>query len=538
MTAKSSEVLEEAKEIITKQQDYLRGIFSQAFTYAVVVNMGTRITMPEKSSDSDYLPSEKHVEGTCVIIHQNQHIEVVYSEMQKKLLKLTIGDTVKCVSTKSGIGITEKAEPQSYGLTVSIKDIPDKDHAEIDANGTVRMVLTGLFADPKYKLEKGCRVILDETGTIIMKNLGKMQGQYVFSANTGVSWDDIGGLEDVKQEMAEAIENPIKYAELYSAYGRKPTKGILLWGPPGNGKTMIGKAVATSIAKLYNTTESGFIYIKGPEILNMYVGASEERIRSIFASAREFKKKTNCPAIIFIDEAEAILSKRGTGKSSDVDKTIVPQFLTEMDGLDESSAIVILTTNRPDMLDSAIIREGRIDKKIKVPRPTQQSVEMIFNLNLRKVPCVIDSKKIAKSAAQLVFDKELCLYDISLKSGNKMQFCMLHIINGAMIAAIVNEAITSAINRDLLGNKKVPTGVTLEDLHDSIMKSFRQNSRMNHEQHFADLAYELTTEKNDEISEIKPVLIKDVKIVDNDAIKPIEKKVETIKSAAKEKATA
>lgn len=534
--AKPSEVLEKAKEIIANQQEYLKNLLGQAFTYAVVVDFTTRTTLPEKASDSDYLPSEKHKEDTCVVIHQNQRMEVLYSKQQKDSFKLKVGDTVKCVATKAGIGLMEKAEPQSYGMTVSIKDIPDKDHAEIDANGTVRMVLTGLFADPKLKLEKGCRVILDESGTIIMKNLGKMQGQYVFSASTGVSWDDIGGLEDVKQEMAEAIENPIKYAELYSAYGRKPTKGILLWGPPGNGKTMIGKAVATSIAKLYNTTESGFIYIKGPEILNMYVGASEERIRSIFASAREFKKKTNCPAIIFIDEAEAILSKRGSGKSSDVDKTIVPQFLTEMDGLDESSAIVILTTNRPDMLDSAIIREGRIDKKIKVPRPTQQSVEMIFNLNLRKVPCVIDSKKIAKSAAQLVFDKDLCLYDISLKSGNKMQFCMLHIINGAMIAAIVNEAITAAINRDLAGNKKKPTGVTLDDLHDSIMKSFRQNSRMNHEQHFADLSYELTTEQNDEITEIKPIKIKDVKIVDSDIIAAVEKKVEA--KPVKEKVTA
>ena len=512
MAPKSSEVLEQAKEIIANQQDYLRGLFGQSYTYAIVLEITTRTTMPEKSSDSDYLPSEKHKENTCVIIHQGQRTEVLYTKTQQDLLKLSVGDTVKCSTTKSGLAIMEKTPAISYGMTVMIKDITDKDHAEIDTNGNSRVVLTGLFSNPKLNLEKGCRVILDESGTIIMKNLGKAQGQYVFSSTTGVSWDDIGGLEDVKQDMAEAIEHPIKYAELYSAYGRKPTKGILLWGPPGNGKTMIGKAVATSIAKLYNTTESGFIYIKGPEILNMYVGASEERIRSIFASAREFKKKTNCPAIIFIDEAEAILSKRGSGKSSDVDKTIVPQFLTEMDGLDENSAIVILTTNRPDMLDSAIIREGRIDKKIKVPRPTQQSVEMILNLNLKKVPCVIDSKKIAKSAAQLIFDTDLCLYDISLKSGGHIKFCMNHIINGAMIASIVNESITSAINRDLSGNKKVPTGVTMEDLHDSIMKSFRQNSRMNHEQHFADLAYELTTEQNDEITEIKPLKINDVQI--------------------------
>jgi len=516
-TPATSEVLEQAKEIIAQQQDYLRGIFDQSFTYGIVIALDKRITMPKEANDEDYLPSAKHKEDTCVLIYDNKRIEVLYTKKQKDLLKLKVGDTVKLVTTKAGVGIVEKTDGVSYGMTVIIKDILDDHHAEIDANGSVRIVLTGLFSDqnpkdPKQKLEKGCRVILDESGTLIMKNLGKNQGQYVFTSKTGVTWADIGGLEDVKKSMQEAIEHPIKYKELFSEYGRKPTKGILLWGPPGNGKTMIGKAVASSIAELYKTEESGFIYIKGPEILNMYVGASEERIRGIFASAREYKKNTGCPAIIFIDEAEAILSKRGSGKSSDVDKTIVPQFLTEMDGLDESSAIVILTTNRPDMLDSAVIREGRIDKKIKVPRPTQESVEMIFNLNLKKVPCAsatIDAKKISKSAAQLVFDKTLRLYQIELESGSNMDFCMSHIINGAMIASIVNESITSAINRDLEGNKKKPSGVTIDDVTDSILKSFKQNSRMNHQHHFEDLAYELQTEQNDKIKNITPIKIKE-----------------------------
>lgn len=512
MSGKGSEVLEKAKEIIAGQQETLNAIFAQAFTYGIVVGLDKRISMPKEANDSDYLPSEKHKEDTCILMYDNKRIEVIYSKKQKEKLKLKIGDTVKCLQTKQGVGIIEKSEGVSHGMTVTIKDInEDYLYAEIDANGTARIVMTGLFSDKNAnnKLEKGCRVILDESGTIIMKNLGKLQGQYTFTQKTGVTWADIGGLEEVKKDIKEAIEDPIKHKEIYAQYGRKPTKGILLWGPPGNGKTMIGKAVASSISELYNTKESGFIYIKGPEILNMYVGASEERIRGIFNSAREFKKNTNCPAVIFIDEAEAILSKRGSGKSSDVDKTIVPQFLTEMDGLDESSAIVILTTNRPDMLDSAIIREGRIDKKIKVPRPTIESVEMIFNLNLKRVPVAMEATKIAKTAAKLVFDQDLCLYNISMESGKSMKFCMLHIINGAMIASIVNEAISSAINRDLEKSSKKPTGVTLDDVHNSIMKSFKQNSRMNHQHHFEDLAYELQTESNDKIKDISPVKIKE-----------------------------
>jgi proteasome-associated ATPase len=515
-TTPKSDILEEAKEIIANQNEFIRALTAQSFSYGIVLSIDKRITMPDKATDSDYLPSDKHTTETCMLMINNQKTEVVYSKKQKEHMKLRIGDTVKVAQTKAGYGIMEKCkEGISFGMTVVVKEVINSTHVEIDANGTARQVLSGLFSDAKSKdhavVEKGCKVILDETGTIVMQNLGKNQGQYTFTAKTGVSWNDIGGLEEVKKDMKEAIEHPIKYKELFASYGRKPTKGILLWGPPGNGKTMIGKAVATSISELYKTTESGFIYIKGPEILNMYVGASEEKIRGIFSSARDFQARTGCPAIIFIDEAEAILSKRGSGRSSDVDKTIVPQFLTEMDGLDESSAIVILTTNRPDMLDSAIIREGRIDKKIKVPRPTQESVEMIFNLNLKKVPCVIDAKKISKSAAQLVFDKELCLYDINTEAGNKMKFCMYHLINGAMISSIVNEAITSAINRDLEKNKKDPTGVTLEDVHESIMKSFKQNSRMNHEHHFEDLNYELQTENNDKIKNYAPVKVKEFK---------------------------
>ena len=314
---------------------------------------------------------------------------------------------------------------------------------------------------------------------------------------------------DVKESMKDAIENPIKHKELYAKYGRKPTKGILLYGPPGNGKTMIGKAVASSISELYDTEESGFIYIKGPEILNMYVGASEEKIRSIFSTARDFKKRTNCPAIIFIDEAEAILSKRGSGKSSDVDKTIVPQFLSEMDGLEDSGAIVILTTNRPDMLDSAIVREGRIDKKIKVSSPDIESVEHILKMNFKNVPCEIDTEKMAKSAARLMFDSSLEIYDITTEKGSNLKFRMSNILNGAMVASIVNDSVSRAIKRDLDSGNIEPTGVTLDDVHETVMHVFDQNSKMDHQHLFDDLDYDLQVNSGDKIKNYKPSVKKE-----------------------------
>src|SRR5208283_4208865 len=173
----------------------------------------------------------------------------------------------------------------------------------------------------------------------------------------------------------EAIELPFTHKDIFAHYNKKPPKGLLLYGPPGCGKTLVGKATTNSLANIFGAKaiSSGFIYVKGPEILNMYVGESGRRIREIFQRGRKHFDKYKFPAVIFIDEAEAVLSERGTSRSSDVDKTIVPMFLSEMDGLDENHAIVMLATNRPKMLDPAVVREGRVDRHIKVSRPTVET---------------------------------------------------------------------------------------------------------------------------------------------------------------------
>ena len=473
--------IEDMKEIIVSLRN-------ASFTYATVVGFDKRSI----GNDGETVEPMK----TVKVMHAGQFAEVVNG----RNLDLKEGDVVKIVSSKEGLNIVEKSEHKiEFGQTVFIKKILDVEHAEIDYNGAPRVILTA-----GLKLEEETRVLLDEHGIIAIKDLGKDPAKNVFKSKTNVSWADIGGQERAKEEIIEAIEGPIKNAEIYKAYGKKPTKGILLYGPPGNGKTMFGKAIATSIAEMHGSEADGFIYVKGPEILNMYVGNSEERIRALFQTAREFKNKHGHPAVLFIDESEAILSARGTGRSSDVDRTIVPQFLAEMDGLDDSAAIVVLTTNRPDMLDSAVIREGRVDKKIRIGKPDIEAVKSIFMLNLKNVPIEDTCENIIQLAATTVFDSGLVLYDLSLKSGKTRQFTYSDIINGAMISTIVNDAVGMAIKRDMAAKAKTPKGINAGLVQEAIINSFKQNVRMNHEQHLKDLSYELSLE-NDEIKSVQPI---------------------------------
>ncbi|MDV3103200.1 CDC48 family AAA ATPase [Thermococcus waiotapuensis] len=193
-----------------------------------------------------------------------------------------------------------------------------------------------------------------------------------------VRWDDIGGLEEVKQELREAVEWPLKYPEAFMGLGITPPKGILLYGPPGTGKTLLAKAVA-------NESEANFIAIKGPEVLSKWVGESEKNVREIFRKARQA-----APTVIFIDEIDAIAPRRGTDVNRVTDR-LINQLLTEMDGIQENSGVVVIgATNRPDIIDPALLRPGRFDRLILVPAPDEKARLEIFKVHTRKVPLAED----------------------------------------------------------------------------------------------------------------------------------------------------
>jgi len=202
-----------------------------------------------------------------------------------------------------------------------------------------------------------------------------------------VKWENIGGLEAPKRELKEAVEWPLKQPQAFKRLGIQPPKGILLYGPPGTGKTMLAKAVA-------NESNANFILVKGPELLSMWVGESERGIRKIFQRARQVS-----PAIIFFDEIDSIVPRRGASADSHVTERVVNQLLTEMDGLEEMHDVIIMgATNRPDMLDTALLRPGRFDRIILAPAPDLEGRKTIFRVHTQKMPLAknVDINKLAE----------------------------------------------------------------------------------------------------------------------------------------------
>ncbi len=417
-------------------------------------------------------------DGTNVVVtHDGEYYEVngVWGE------KFQPGQSVKVnISTKQIVG-TEGI--QGGGDICFVKNVVDPQHVEIEQNGNARVVFNG---NPSQTMETNDRIQLDKSGTIVLRHLGRTdEERYTLQEEINVTWSDIGGCEEAKEVMREVIELPYEHPEVYKYYNKRVPKGVLLFGPPGNGKTMLGKAAANSLAKRFGhtATNSGFIYVKGPELLSMWVGNTEQSIRELFHRGRKHHKKHKFPAILFIDEAEAILPQRGSHRSADVDKTIVPMFLSEMDGLEASHVIVILATNRAEMLDPAAIRDGRVDRRIKVPRPDIDVAAQILQLHLKGVPLAdTDTRAIAALCAAEVFSKQWTLYKLIEKNVQvgKMEhvFSLKDCVSGAMLAGLVDIAVSMAMKRDLKSGKR--RGVMTTDFKQAVGTMYRSQTGQNH----------------------------------------------------------
>jgi len=404
---------------------------------------------------------------------------------------LEVGDKVKVLQGHGIIGKVENELP--VGPIALVKQCIDERVCEVQ----IQMQALALPFRGKPP-RPGDRVVIDREMTCVLKNLGAGDTSRNVSQETGVEWDDVGGQEEAKRALREAIEEPILKPGVYKRFGIRPPRGVLLHGEPGNGKTMLGKAAATALHRLHNERRkqlaidagldepaplpfaaSGFIYVKGPELLDKFVGETESNIRRLFAQAREHNAISGYPAVIFIDEADAILAKRGSRAPGmqGMETTVIPQFLSEMDGMFDSGAFVLLATNRPDILDGAVVRDGRIDRKVHVKKPSLQDATDILARLLAKRPTAEKAGDLAAAAARDVFASSHVLRIVRLKGESDRRFTLGDIASGAVLAGLVERATQRAIRRALDGVDK-DEGIAAEDLGEAVKEIVKEQREL------------------------------------------------------------
>jgi proteasome-associated ATPase len=344
------------------------------------------------------------------------------------------------------------------------------------------------------RLRAGDHLLMEGRSGLLLEKLPRPEvEELVLEEVPDVSYDDVGGLDEQIEMIKDAVELPYLYGDLFREHDLQPPKGILLYGPPGCGKTLIAKAVANSLAKRVAektgnaSARSYFLNIKGPELLNKYVGETERQIRLIFQRARE-KSEEGYPVIVFFDEMDSLFRTRGTGISSDIESTIVPQLLAEIDGVESlKNVIVIGASNREDLIDPAILRPGRLDVKIKIERPDVDSARQIFAQYLRADLPLADAERKAaggdpdEAVRRMIGESVASMYDdgeenkfleVTYQNGDKETLYFKDFASGAMIENIVRRAKKLSIKRTIAGGER---GICTDDLIESIKQEFREH---------------------------------------------------------------
>ena len=399
------------------------------------------------------------------------------------------------------------------GPVVKIREILDDGRLRVDqdlgrAGNLIQRAEELLTVD----LKVGEEVRLDPTMRLAVERLAQSSGQsHVLADLPTVTWKDIGGQEKAIAAIRRSIEHPLLHQTLFKQFAFEQPKGFLLYGPPGCGKTLIGKATAASLGRVFaehgrtdsSTSETGspassappitggiFLHIKGPEILNMWVGESERMVRDVFAQARAHRKDGKLP-FIFIDEAESILGTRRAIRSYNVANTVVPMFCAELDGIESlTQVVVILASNRPDLIDPAVLRSGRIDRKIKVGRPDRQETKEILRIYLTpELPYAqhaVSTHRPALPASPEILIDELVeqlfqrhddnrVLAIRLRNGRRDMLYRQHFISGAVLAGIVRRAKEIAIERSIAEPNSEKAGLSLSDVTRAVEDEFRES---------------------------------------------------------------
>jgi len=446
----------------------------------------------------DKLCSPPNTYGTFERVNKDGTVEI---NVDGKMMRVNahpnvaIADLVEgqLVVLNEAFNIVDATDFDPRGEVVQVSEVLGDGRAIVLGHADEERVVTLSQPMRRERLRAGDNLLINpRTGFGVEKLPKSTVDQVVLEEVPDVRYEDIGGLGDQIEVLRDALELPYLHADAFKEYNLSPPKGILLYGPPGCGKTMIGKAVANSlalrIAELRGTeVKSYFLNVKGPELLNKYVGETEHKIREVFKNARE-KAEEDVPVVIFFDEMDSLFRMRGSGISSDMEATVVAQFLSEIDGVESlRNVIVIGASNRQDLIDPAVLRPGRLDLKVKVQRPDPSGAREIFLKYLASdLPLHADAKikfgqdpkdcvsGMIDSVIETMYaeNEENKFLEVTYAKGEREIFYFKDFSSGAMIKNIVDRAKKKAVKKQILDGEP---GIRLEHILEAVREEFKEN---------------------------------------------------------------
>jgi proteasome-associated ATPase len=431
-----------------------------------------------------------NADGSVDVLTGSRKLRVA-AQPSVEVKKLQVGQEVLL---NEAFNVIDVRSFEPAGDVLRVRETLEDGRVMIIAHADEEKVLQRSEAMADVYLRAGDYVRIDSKTSLILEKMERPEiEELVLEEVPDVTYAEVGGLADQIEQIRDTVELPYMHKDLFKEYELEPPKGILLYGPPGCGKTLIAKAVANSLAKKVSErtgrpdVRSYFLNIKGPELLNKWVGETERQIRLIFQRAKE-KSDEGVPVIVFFDEMDSLFRIRGSGISSDVESTIVPQLLSELDGVETlKNVIVIGASNREDLIDPAILRPGRLDVKIKINRPDPIAAREIFRIYITdQTP--IDSEELSSFGGPVgdfivsliddtvtdmyATEKETEFLEVTYANGDRETMYFKDFASGAMIENIVRRAKKDAIKRQIAGGR---IGVRASDLKAAIKQEFREH---------------------------------------------------------------